>query len=676
MPRLKVGGLKRPHRYHARGGPAYKPYKSPTPLLTAIRGKLSILRAVLKGGRADIEKKDGYSRTPLHYAVIKGRVEAVKLLLARKASVSAKTDDSFTPLTFAAMYGKLKIFNLLLENGASVSTLCSEARTPLHYAAKYGHIEIANILLEKGVSPQAQDKGRGTALDYAVYKRHWDMVELLLKKGRRGCWSLSQSQPQENNKPPAASVNDEAVISALKKETGPSRQTPLEVAAFLGRNDLVHRLVNEHGCHPQGIRWREATPLYLAVENGHQGCIEMLVSCGADVNEHGCHPQGTGRQKATPLYLAVENGHQGFVEMLVSCGADVNHRSSGWMNPLQCALQLRHDDIAGILLDAGAYPHFQPPVGDSENPIVALLAMREPNVAAQLLSHVPSLNTLSIWLVEMAGFKQVGILQKYIRTVVPIVRNKYANQPVPTPTAKLVQLLLQSGGTLATAPTAVNKARALTEASASHNLDVQRTILAALHSRFVNVFFLLSIVDPGILSEVLASVPTVLEEAERLLPWRVDRYTDSDLVTCLSTAGYTLTTPPRDAPGPPAPPALSPAQQIFYDICEAGSTAEVRRRLQVGGEDVNAVGLRDRTPLHAAAQRGHLEIVKLLVDHGADVTATTFFGSTAEALAEKFDWPAVAAFLKAAREAVEGVRTAGSSASPQEQRVEQDQPRE
>ncbi|KAH7252720.1 hypothetical protein BKA59DRAFT_475145 [Fusarium tricinctum] len=61
------------------------------------------------------------------------------------------------------------------------------------------------------------------------------------------------------------------------------------------------------------------------------------------------------------------------------------------------------------------------------------------------------------------------------------------------------------------------------------------------------------------------------------------------------------------------------------------------------------LGVRNRTPLHTAAQRGHLEIVKLLVDYGADLTATTFFGSTAEKLAEKYHHPAVAAFLKAAR---------------------------
>ena len=181
------------------------------------------------------------------------------------------------------------------------------------------------------------------------------------------------------------------------------------------------------------------------------------------------------------------------------------------------------------------------------------------------------------------------------------------------------------------------------------------------------MYFLLSIVEPEILSEVLASEPVMRNEAGRRLPAHLNRQTDKDLITCLSKAGYTL----------PAPlPPQSPALLSFHDICADGYTSEVRRRLQAGRRDVNAVGHRNRTPLHAAAQRGNLEIVKLLVDYGADLTAKTFFGSTAEALAEKFHRPTVAQFLKTARTRKRVPGRTGSIASQQEPRVEQDQPQD
>ena len=117
-------------------------------------------------------------------------------------------------------------------------------------------------------------------------------------------------------------------------------------------------------------------------------------------------------------------------------------------------------------------------------------------------------------------------------------------------------------------------------------------------------------------------------------------------------------------------------QRVFQDICEVGSAHEVQRWLQTDGKDIiNAAGPRHRTPLHVAAQKGHLEVLKLLVEHGADLKATTFWGSTAEELAEKFKNGATAAFLKAEREKV-GDAGAGAGASRQGERAEQDQPRD
>ena len=117
----------------------------------------------------------------------------------------------------------------------------------------------------------------------------------------------------------------------------------------------------------------------------------------------------------------MENGHQACVKMLVSYGANVNCSDQGWESPLKCALQLHCNVIAGILLNAGANLLADKQFNDHGYPNVALLAIREPSMAVQLLSCVPSLNTLSRWLVETAKSKHVSILQEYFGAVVPIV---------------------------------------------------------------------------------------------------------------------------------------------------------------------------------------------------------------------------------------------------------------
>ncbi len=52
------------------------------------------------------------------------------------------------------------------------------------------------------------------------------------------------------------------------------------------------------------------------------------------------------------------------------------------------------------------------------------------------------------------------------------------------------------------------------------------------------------------------------------------------------------------------------------------------------GADVNAQTL-DRTPLHDAAQGGHVAIAKLLIANGADINAKALMGQTPLRLAKE-----------------------------------------
>lgn len=59
------------------------------------------------------------------------------------------------------------------------------------------------------------------------------------------------------------------------------------------------------------------------------------------------------------------------------------------------------------------------------------------------------------------------------------------------------------------------------------------------------------------------------------------------------------------------------------------------------GANVNAKGLDNESPLHDAAINGHYKLVKLLVEHGADIYAKNSKGKTPLDIA----LPSVAALL-------------------------------
>lgn len=63
-----------------------------------------------------VEVRDGYGRTALFYAAMRGQIETAKLLIARGASVGDATSDGQTPLDFARSHREM--IELLREHGA------------------------------------------------------------------------------------------------------------------------------------------------------------------------------------------------------------------------------------------------------------------------------------------------------------------------------------------------------------------------------------------------------------------------------------------------------------------------------------------------------------------------------------------------------------------------------
>lgn len=68
---------------------------------------------------------------------------------------------------------------------------------------------------------------------------------------------------------------------------------------------------------PEGVRWRNQTPLMLAVRGGHLDVVRLLLNKGAHVNL--IDVDGN-----TALYWAVFLGNAAIVELLIEHGADIN----------------------------------------------------------------------------------------------------------------------------------------------------------------------------------------------------------------------------------------------------------------------------------------------------------------------------------------------------------------
>lgn len=108
---------------------------------------------------ADINEKNIYGDTLLHFAVLKSNNNLAKLLLKHGANVNGKNNNGTTPLHSSLDVSTSK---LLLKSGGNVNEKNGNGCTPLHYAADICHIDLIKLLLEYGADHTIKDnKGNG-----------------------------------------------------------------------------------------------------------------------------------------------------------------------------------------------------------------------------------------------------------------------------------------------------------------------------------------------------------------------------------------------------------------------------------------------------------------------------------------------------------------------------------
>ncbi|MCV9388883.1 ankyrin repeat domain-containing protein [Reichenbachiella ulvae] len=126
------------------------------PLTWAVsQNDTSMIQLLLHFG-ADPNYKRGDSwLSPFHFAAGQ-ETEAFSLLLAAGGDVNTVSKHRYTPIYKAILKGRLENVKLLIEAGAPLEPDSLNFNYgPLHIAAIYGQNEIIKYLLEKGVNPNA-----------------------------------------------------------------------------------------------------------------------------------------------------------------------------------------------------------------------------------------------------------------------------------------------------------------------------------------------------------------------------------------------------------------------------------------------------------------------------------------------------------------------------------------
>lgn len=272
-----------------------------TPLLLAAdKGYLEVAELLLKSG-ASVNEPNKESRTPLHCASWGGYSDVIRILLEYGADVDGRDNDQATPLHLAARNGKIDAVLLLLQHGADANRLDGEGMTPIHRASSEGYADVIEALLENGADKDIWDDNHDTPLHLAAFSGKPEAVQLLLKHG--------------------------ATIDARNKVV----QTPLHVASQIGHLDIIASLL-DHAAGVDAQDVNHATPLHVAAGSRQLKAARLLLQQGAILD-------ASNKDGETPLHVASRNGYVDIMRLLLKQGAATDAQSNTHVTPLHLAAQ-------------------------------------------------------------------------------------------------------------------------------------------------------------------------------------------------------------------------------------------------------------------------------------------------------------------------------------------------
>jgi len=336
------------------------------------------------------------------------------------------------------------------------------------------------------------------------------------------------------------------------------------------------------------------TPLFIAVQNKHKPIVEYLLSKGARIDEK------SGPKGCTALYQACFDGSLDIVTVLVDAGADVNLKSSHGYAPLFVAVQEKHKPIVEYFLSKGA--HIDEKNGpNGQTALLKVCFGGSLDIATVLVDAGADVNLKST-----QGFAPLfAAVQNKHKPVVEYLLTKGAHINEKNGQTGLTALYK------ACVDGSLDIATVLLDAGADVNLKSTQgytPLYAAVQSKHKPVVeYLLSkgaSIDEklgplGLTAFYKASIDGSLDIAKVLVDAGAD-------INMKSTEGYT--------------PLFVAVQNKHKPVVEY--------LISKGARIDEKNGQNNDTALHKACVTGSLEVVKILVDAGADINAVNKQGET------------------------------------------------
>ncbi|KMQ91742.1 ankyrin repeat domain-containing protein 17, partial [Lasius niger] len=386
---------------------------------------------------------------------------------------------------------------------------------------------------------------------------------------------------------------DEAA-AALTRMRSDNPRTPNEKRSLVeactdGDVGTVRKLLTEGRSVHETTEEGESL-LSLACSAGYYELAQVLLAMNANVEDRGI------KGDCTPLMEAASAGHVDIVSLLIAHGADVNAQSTSGNTPLMYGCAGGHEEVVRVLLEAGA--NVEDHNENGHTPLMEAASAGHVQVAKILLEHGAGINTHS------NEFKESALTLACYKGHLEMVRfllEAGADQEHKTDEMHTALMEASMDGH-------VEVARLLLDSGAQVNMPTdsfESPLTLAACGGHVDLAMLL--IERG------ANIEEVNDEGYTPL-MEAAREGHEEMVALLLSQGANINAQTEET------------QETALTLACCGGFLEVADFLIKAGADIE---LGASTPLMEAAQEGHLDLVRYLLESAADVHAQTQTGDTA-----------------------------------------------
>lgn len=449
----------------------------------------------------------------------------------------------------------------------TVLALFLAGAAPLVDAVKSGDKAAAIALIAKRVDVNAPEADGTTALHWAVHQNDLDLAERLLRAGARA--NAKNDYGATPMSEAAVTGNADMIEKLLKagadvESPNADGQTALMVVARTGRVDAAQALLRR-GARVNAVeQWRGQTALMWAAAESQPAIVKALVAAGADVNARSTVNNWQRQVTAEPRAI---------------------YRPAGGLTPLLYAAREGCVDCAKYLADAGADLNLADP--EQVSPLLLSILNAHFDLAAYLIQKGANPGKWD-WYGRTPLYAAVDL------NTLP--RGGRPDQPSldATTSLQIIEQLLAAGA---------NPNPQLKLAPPFRNIGNDRGLDGLLTIGTTPLLRAAKALDAP-------AIKTLLERGANLrLP---------------NTRGIT---PIMAAAGLGSTDADTRGFYTTEDVQQR--SIESLKLLLAAGADINAKdGTRGLTPLHEAARWGWNDVVRFLVEHGADLQAKDNRGMT------------------------------------------------